>query len=452
MPDQTAPHDAGAAPPGARVLIASHSHPMVQNGGSEIASHGLFERVRDQPGWAAWYLGCTRGQSYVRPGQSITQPFADDDYLYTVGDFEGFRFANRDTAYPRDLRALLRKLDPQIVHFHHYVNFGMETFFHVRDTLPDAQLVLTLHEFLAICHQQGQMVTRQAGALCHRADPVACTRCFPEAQPADFFLRRLYADRFLAYVDHFVAPSRFLAERYIAWGLPAEKVSVIENVPRPAPHAAADREAGEHAAASLRIGFFGQISELKGISVLLGAAELLEQDGRADIAFAIHGDHTNQQAAFQAEFLERIGKAGSNVAFHGAYANAEVDALMQGIDLVVVPSVWWENSPVVIQEAFRNGRAVVCSDIGGMAEKVTPGETGVHFRVGSARALADALTGLAADPARVAAARTRWDGEAPLDSHLRLYRSLLPASASASASDAVSDLGSVRPAPRFGHG
>ena len=46
---------------------------------------------------------------------------------------------------------------------------------------------------------------------------------------------------------------------------------------------------------------------------------------------------------------------------------------MASVDWVVVPSIWWENSPLVIQEAFGYGRPVICSDIGGMAEKVTDG-------------------------------------------------------------------------------
>ena len=55
---------------------------------------------------------------------------------------------------------------------------------------------------------------------------------------------------------------------------------------------------------------------------------------------------------------------------------------MAEIDWVVVPSIWWENSPLVIQEAFLHGRPVICSDIGGMAEKVRHGVDGLHFRVG----------------------------------------------------------------------
>ena len=60
---------------------------------------------------------------------------------------------------------------------------------------------------------------------------------------------------------------------------------------------------------------------------------------------------------------------------------------MAEIDWVVVPSIWWENSPLVIQEAFLHGRPVICSDIGGMAEKVEHEVNGLHFRVGDHAAL-----------------------------------------------------------------
>jgi glycosyltransferase involved in cell wall biosynthesis len=64
---------------------------------------------------------------------------------------------------------------------------------------------------------------------------------------------------------------------------------------------------------------------------------------------------------------------------------------MSNVDWVIVPSLWWENSPLVIQEAFHFGRPVLCSDIGGMAEKVTDGVNGLHFRVGDAVSLAETM-------------------------------------------------------------
>ncbi|WP_419727951.1 glycosyltransferase family 4 protein [Lichenicola sp.] len=415
------------APP-MRVLIASHSHPRVLSGGSEVASYSLFQHLQDHDGFKAWYCGCTRSASFGRSGQSITQPFERDEYLYTVGDFEGFKFANRDMAFARDFRALLRNLRPDIVHFHHYVNFGMEAFAYVKEVVPEASIILTLHEFLAICHQQGQMVTRQQGKLCRRSGYVECSRCFPEMQPSDFFLRETYIRHFFRHVDRFVAPSAFLARRYIEWGIDPDRISVIENVPTRS--RAAEIVPRTSVPGELRVGFFGQISVLKGIMVLIEAAAILEQEQQSDIELSIFGDYTNQPAAFQAEFLARVEKFGNNIAFHGAYNNSDVDELMSDIDVVVVPSIWWENSPVVIQEALRNGRPVVCSNVGGMAEKVVAGEDGLHFQVGSARSLANVLKGLAANPELLdklgrGASRER-DYDVAMARHLRLYRDVRP--------------------------
>ena len=71
---------------------------------------------------------------------------------------------------------------------------------------------------------------------------------------------------------------------------------------------------------------------------------------------------------------------------------------MASVDWVVVPSIWWENSPLVIQEAFLHGRPVICSDIGGMAEKVDDGVNGLHFRTGDPRSLAQAIRRATSSP------------------------------------------------------
>ena len=76
---------------------------------------------------------------------------------------------------------------------------------------------------------------------------------------------------------------------------------------------------------------------------------------------------------------------------HGRYQPGEIGRLMEKLDWVVIPSIWWENSPLVIQEAFMHGRPVICSDSGGMAEKVIDGVNGLHFRTGDAQSLADTI-------------------------------------------------------------
>jgi glycosyltransferase involved in cell wall biosynthesis len=386
-----------------KILIASHSHPALSKGGAEIAAYQLFNALKDRPEFASWFLGCARDQLNHKLGTTISQPFSDLEYLYSAGSFDWFKFANTDPKFPREFRSLLSRLSPDVVHFHHYLNFGVEAFHHVRDELPNCKIVLTLHEYLALCHHHGQMVTKPDKALCYDASPTRCTSCFKDMPPGNFFLRTLYIKRFFDLVDQFIAPSEFLAQRYIAWGIPAERMAVIENVIVPPLHHLRFPLTARTDAEVLRVGFFGQVSSLKGINVLFEAAAILDERRIDTIVFEIHGDYSGQPPELQSEFLARLENVGRNVKFLGPYDQFRVDLLMQSVDLVLVPSIWWENSPVVIQEAFRNRRAVICSDIGGMAEKVRDGIDGLHFPVGNAVALASLLMKLAASPERLAA-------------------------------------------------
>ena len=82
----------------------------------------------------------------------------------------------------------------------------------------------------------------------------------------------------------------------------------------------------------------------------------------------------------------------------GRYDHAALPRLMANVDWVVFPSIWWENSPLVIQEAFLHGRPVICGGIGGMAEKVTDGVNGLHFRARDPRSLAQTIRGAVSSP------------------------------------------------------
>lgn len=410
-----------------RVLVAAHSHPALSKGGAEIAAFEMFDRLRDRPGTESWFLGCQRADRGRRLGSVLTQPFGEREYLYAPNGFDWFKFANPDPNFPREFRALLAELRPDIVHFHHFNIFGVEVFKHVRDVLPDARIVLTLHEYLAICNHFGQMITTGRHALCYESSPNRCAACFPERSPADFFLRKLFIERFFDHIDAFVSPSRFLADRFIAWGLPAAKMVTIENIIRPgrltSPPLRTDT--------LLRFGFFGQISALKGIDILFEAARMLDDDGVTGITFEIHGDYLGQPAEFQTAFLASLETASRNIRFIGPYDQDNVDRLMSTVDAVLVPSIWWENSPVVIQESLRNDKPVICSDIGGMAEMVRDGRDGFHFPAGNAMALADLLKRILADRTMLTGIGQTInhppEAEEIVQKHIGLYQRLLEA-------------------------
>jgi len=401
-----------------RILVASHSHPNLTSGGGENAAYHMFLELRARADCQAWFLGCDRHAHADKPGAVFSQPFSPDEFLYVTSHFDWFKFANPDPRFRAAFERLIADLNPEIIHFHHYINFGVEVFQYVKNAAPRCRIILTLHEFLAICNHFGQMVTHEHHHLCDRAEPARCHKCFRQYSKQDFFLRQLYIRRFMDLVDVFVAPSQFLAERYIAWGLPREKMTVLENLTPPPAEAGLARAPRT---SPLRIGFFGQISPLKGIGVMFDAAKMLEQDTALPISFEIFGDYLGQPAEFQSAFLARLAKAGPNIRYMGAYERSSVDRLMRGVHAVLVPSVWWENSPVVIQEAIRNRRPVICSDIGGMAEKVRDGIDGLHFSTGSAMALASLLRDCAADRTILSDLAARMSGHPAVESSVGAF-------------------------------
>ncbi|MDD2878423.1 MAG: glycosyltransferase [Acidiphilium sp.] len=181
----------------------------------------------------------------------------------------------------------------------------------------------------------------------------------------------------------------------------------------------------------LRFGFFGQISALKGIDILFEAARMLDDDGVTGITFEIHGDYLGQPAEFQTAFLASLETASRNIRFIGPYDQDNVDRLMSTVDAVLVPSIWWENSPVVIQESLRNDKPVICSDIGGMAEMVRDGRDGFHFPAGNAMALADLLKRILADRTMLTGIGQTInhppEAEEIVQKHIGLYQRLLEA-------------------------
>jgi glycosyltransferase involved in cell wall biosynthesis len=111
-----------------------------------------------------------------------------------------------------------------------------------------------------------------------------------------------------------------------------------------------------------------------------------------EMRLVVHGAHLEHNPpGFVEAFRALLERNRGRVHFTGPYDRLDIGRLMAAVDWVVVPSIWWENSPLVIQEAFAHRRPVLCSNIGGMAEKVRHGRDGFHFQVGDPFDLAGLL-------------------------------------------------------------
>ena len=263
--------------------------------------------------------------------------------------------------YTEDWRSFLEATRPDIVHFQHALFLGYDMIRETRRTLPDAAIVYTLHEFLPICHHGGQMVRTKTYELCDAASPRRCHDCFPQFPAQTFFLRERFIKSAFELVDMFIAPSENERNRFVEWGIPPEKIR-CENYgrfpvqPFPDPPDAGRRR---------RIGFFGRITQTKGIDVLLEAMKILRAPGRGGAADCCgpraSTSSTPSSASGSNSCCRRPPpRSGSP----GSYEQSELPGLMSSVDWVVVPSIWWETGPLVIHEAMMHRRPVICSDIG----------------------------------------------------------------------------------------
>ena len=359
-----------------RVVIFSHGHPVFSKGGGELAAYYLYKGIDSIKGHEAWFIG--RGQPQVLHQFTTLASIGEREYLIAGNAGIPDLTATTPLGQDSDLAHLLSSIQPDVVHFHHYVHLGIETIRMVKKTCPNTRIILTLHEYIAICMNNGQMV-KTDGRLCHRYSPRECHLCFPHMKPEDFFLREQYIKSFFKLVDCFISPSIFLKERYVSWGLEESRIEVVENgLPEgekiPPRRLHADNIRG-------RFAYFGQINPYKGVDVIIEAFSRLRKDLRNLVTLDIFGSALdNQSPEFQEKVHSLLKKCKDTVRLHGPYEPEEMGRLMAEVDWVIMGSIWWENSPLVIQEAYKFGRPVICPDIGGMAEKVKPEVGGLHYR------------------------------------------------------------------------
>ncbi len=163
-----------------RVLVISHAHPSISLGGGEIASYNLHKGLNALPDVQSVYLA-RAAHPIPRHGTTALMSMrrASDEILFHADEYDHFYLSNKNTdEIRRDLLRFVRDFDPDIVHFHHVLGLGLETLYAIREALPDRIILVTFHEFLSICNNDGQMVKAGTSKLCNEASPSIATPVF----------------------------------------------------------------------------------------------------------------------------------------------------------------------------------------------------------------------------------------------------------------------------------
>lgn len=272
--------------------------------------------------------------------------------------------------------------------------------------------VLTLTDFWFLC-KRISMLRSDGRVSTLPIDPLTCARCLGEEKrryrlPGKYLPRLMRAfwrtqtgrinqvERRLDFlrqtlnrVDAIISPSRFLRSTFIQAGVDPGRI-VFSRQGRDFPGLKLQEKVPS---STLRVGYVGQIVWHKGLHVLFEAARRLPD---APLSVSVYGD----EAFFPdyAQMLRRMAAADPRLKLCGVYLREQVSDVIQQFDVLVVPSLWYENSPNVILEAFAHKIPVIASNLGGMAELVRRGENGLLFETGDPAGLASQLQRLLDEP------------------------------------------------------
>ena len=147
----------------------------------------------------------------------------------------------------------------------------------------------------------------------------------------------------------------------------------------------------------LRIGYIGTLFEHKGVDILIRAFQSLRAPERA--VLKIYG--STKQFAEYAETLIALAKSDpitrDSVHFLETFHNDDFGKVLSEIDVMVVPSRWYENTPLVMQSALTTKTPMIATDLGGMSELIDHGINGLLFKLNDHEDLADHLRKLLDD-------------------------------------------------------
>jgi glycosyltransferase involved in cell wall biosynthesis len=145
---------------------------------------------------------------------------------------------------------------------------------------------------------------------------------------------------------------------------------------------------------TLRLGFVGTLAPHKGCDTLVRAIKMLPSE--LDVALSIHGD-PNRYPSFAQE-LRELAADDPRISLRGAFSRDELGRVMSELDVLVVPSRWYENAPGVIFEAFAARMPVVATNLKGMSEFVRHAQNGLLFELEDPRDLSRQLRRLREEP------------------------------------------------------
>ncbi|WP_298393693.1 glycosyltransferase [Flavobacterium sp.] len=366
------------------ILKIIHGYPPNYNAGSEVYSQSICNELSKEHKVSVF----TREENPYTPDFEIRYQKIDENLnLYFVNNpqgKDGYLHQQIDSAF----EDLIKKIKPNVAHIGH-LNHLSTGIVDVLNKL-NIPIVFTLHDFWLMC-PRGQFLTRSIGKennfqLCTEQENQKCaTSCYEvyfsgkesERQQevsnwTNWIGNRMEETKsIIDKVDLFIAPSNYLRDRfinefkvsenkiiYLDYGFPTEYLTPTSKFNASKPYT---------------FGYIGTHIPAKGINLLIEAFAKIEQPAVLKIFGRENGQSTQSLKVL-------TSKSKNKIEFKGEYINQNLaDEVFAKVDCIVVPSIWGENSPLVIHEAQSCNVPVITADFGGMKEYVQHKVNGLLF-------------------------------------------------------------------------
>jgi len=414
-----------------KILFVIHVFPPYSLGGSEIYTARLTAELAKRHE----VFVAARGQVSAEAGHITTEKRPDCTIYWIHPEplkVNDFKHAYDNAQVDRAFCDILSTVRPDVVHVHGVWSLSNNLPILARGRgIP---VVFTLHDFWLMC-PRGQRLRPSDLSVCWEIDLARCTPCMgrwidpprvvPPSHLVTFLTKsrypvpillgmiyrrvfrrrgphlkdggsevlRRYHERTREVIDAvslFIAPSEFLRSEFIRYGIPPEKILYSDNGYNVAHFEALSKVPAD----TLRFGFVGTFSPSKGVHLLIEAFRALSTDRAELLIFG--GPHVWADSDYTEE-LHRTGQH-PRIRFMGTFPPDRVAEVFSQIDVLVIPSLWFENSPLTIKEALLSKTPVIASRLGGMAEYVRDGVNGLLFSPGDVTDLRDKMEHVLQNP------------------------------------------------------
>lgn len=262
------------------------------------------------------------------------------------------------------IRNILKKEKPDVVHLHTPIWISLSVFDAVKNSkIPS---VLTLHDYLLLCRRI--ILLHGNGNICNKPKPI-CQ-----------IYRKLSKMIVKSIPNVVTAPSQFIMDMLINDGFFKES----ECMKLPLGIDVLEKNQMKNYK-TIDILYTGQLAKHKGVHILIKAFKKIK-DTNLHLHITGKGSYTDE--------LKKLAYGDERITFYGFVSEEKLTELYEMANISVVPSVWYDNSPVVIYESFRAGTPVIGSDIGGIPELVIDGYNGYLFEAGNVDELERTLIGV----------------------------------------------------------